>query len=155
MSPSATAAQTSEQATSARTDVHSRSARRSYLPQHPLHSRQNLNDQMMQPTNFGDLFNMLGALSQPQIQAVGADGQAQAAHGGQPFFPFFPMMFPPMHGDPRDYVFSDQGIDNVITQLLGQLGSSGGPPPARPEVIEQIPDAFITSEQTRTCFTAI
>ncbi|XP_032809282.1 E3 ubiquitin-protein ligase RNF126-B-like isoform X2 [Petromyzon marinus] len=51
-----------------------------------------------------------------------------------------------LHSDPGDYVWGVNGIDQIITQLLGQLDNSG-PPPADKDKIMAIPTISISSEQ--------
>lgn len=49
-------------------------------------------------------------------------------------------------GAPGDYVFGGEGLDAVVTQLLGQL-ENAGPPPLPREQIAAIPSEPVTSEQ--------
>lgn len=45
--------------------------------------------------------------------------------------PFLPSMF---HGDPRDYAWGADGLDNAITQLLNQWESPGSPPASKEDI---------------------
>ncbi|XP_049871680.1 E3 ubiquitin-protein ligase Iruka-like isoform X2 [Pectinophora gossypiella] len=49
-------------------------------------------------------------------------------------------------GAPGDYVFGGEGLDAVVTQLLGQL-ENAGPPPLPREQIAAIPSEPVTPEQ--------
>ncbi|KOB78684.1 Uncharacterized protein OBRU01_01935 [Operophtera brumata] len=49
-------------------------------------------------------------------------------------------------GAPGDYVFGGEGLDAVVTQLLGQLENTG-PPPLPTEQIATIPSEEITAAQ--------
>ncbi|XP_061719705.1 E3 ubiquitin-protein ligase RNF126-like [Cydia pomonella] len=49
-------------------------------------------------------------------------------------------------GAPGDYVFGGEGLDAVVTQLLGQL-ENAGPPPLPREQIAAIPSEAVTEEQ--------
>ncbi|KAJ0174965.1 hypothetical protein K1T71_009106 [Dendrolimus kikuchii] len=49
-------------------------------------------------------------------------------------------------GAPGDYVFGGEGLDAVVTQLLGQLENSG-PPPLPRDQIASIPSVPVTEEQ--------
>lgn len=52
-----------------------------------------------------------------------------------------------LHSNPGDYAWGQGGLDAVITELLGQLESSG-PPPAEKEMISSLPTVCISQEQT-------
>lgn len=56
--------------------------------------------------------------------------------------PFLPPVF---HGDPRDYAWGADGLDNAITQLLNQWESPGSPPASK-EDIDNLPLVTITQE---------
>ncbi|XP_035447145.1 E3 ubiquitin-protein ligase RNF115 isoform X2 [Spodoptera frugiperda] len=49
-------------------------------------------------------------------------------------------------GAPGDYVFGGEGLDAVVTQLLGQL-ENAGPPPLPREQIAALPSVVVTEEQ--------
>lgn len=49
-------------------------------------------------------------------------------------------------GAPGDYVFGGEGLDAVVTQLLGQF-ENAGPPPLPREQISAIPSVPVTEEQ--------
>ncbi|XP_041663909.1 E3 ubiquitin-protein ligase RNF115 [Cheilinus undulatus] len=52
-----------------------------------------------------------------------------------------------LYGNPGDYAWGQGGLDAVITELLGQLESSG-PPPAEKDMISSLPTVCISKEQT-------
>ncbi|XP_026202621.1 E3 ubiquitin-protein ligase RNF115 [Anabas testudineus] len=52
-----------------------------------------------------------------------------------------------LHSNPGDYAWGQGGLDAVITELLGQLESTG-PPPAEKEMISSLPTVCISQEQT-------
>ncbi|XP_026326186.1 E3 ubiquitin-protein ligase RNF115-like [Hyposmocoma kahamanoa] len=52
-------------------------------------------------------------------------------------------------GAPGDYVFGGEGLDAVVTQLLGQL-ENAGPPPLPRDQIAAIPNEPVTAEQAAT-----
>ncbi|KAF7238372.1 hypothetical protein EYD10_14930 [Varanus komodoensis] len=54
-----------------------------------------------------------------------------------------------LHSSPGDYAWGQSGLDAVVTQLLGQLESTG-PPPADREKISSLPTVTITQEQVDT-----
>ncbi|KAI9310950.1 hypothetical protein BX666DRAFT_1868669 [Dichotomocladium elegans] len=49
-------------------------------------------------------------------------------------------------GDPDDYVFTEDALDNIITRLLDQ-GSGTGPPPAPDSVIDALPRRALTNQE--------
>ncbi|KAJ7307522.1 hypothetical protein JRQ81_009547 [Phrynocephalus forsythii] len=51
-----------------------------------------------------------------------------------------------LHSRPGDYAWGQSGLDAIVTQLLGQLESSG-PPPAEKEKISSLPTVPVTQEQ--------
>uniref|UniRef100_A0A8D2ZLS7 RING-type E3 ubiquitin transferase n=1 Tax=Scophthalmus maximus TaxID=52904 RepID=A0A8D2ZLS7_SCOMX len=51
-----------------------------------------------------------------------------------------------LHSNPGDYAWGQGGLDAVITELLGQLESTG-PPPAEEEMISSLPTVCISQEQ--------
>ncbi|XP_063041885.1 E3 ubiquitin-protein ligase RNF115 [Engraulis encrasicolus] len=51
-----------------------------------------------------------------------------------------------LHSNPGDYAWGQGGLDTVITQLLGQLESTG-PPPAEKEMISSLPTVAVSQEQ--------
>ncbi|XP_063754613.1 E3 ubiquitin-protein ligase RNF115 isoform X2 [Eleginops maclovinus] len=51
-----------------------------------------------------------------------------------------------LHSNPGDYAWGQGGLDAVITELLGQLESTG-PPPAEKEMISSLPTVCISQEQ--------
>ena len=51
-----------------------------------------------------------------------------------------------MHGNPGDYVFSPDGLDAILTQMLNQMDGSSPPPMANDE-IAQIPTVPIDQQQ--------
>ena len=61
-----------------------------------------------------------------------------------------PQLFNPLafqlHGDIRDYAFTNAGLDAIITQLLGQLENSG-PPPATEQQLKNLPVVVINQSQ--------
>lgn len=57
----------------------------------------------------------------------------------------FPQLFQGFHGDPRDYAWGVNGIDNIITELLNQ-SEGAGPPPATKEDIDILPSINITQD---------
>uniref|UniRef100_A0A8C4RA97 RING-type E3 ubiquitin transferase n=1 Tax=Eptatretus burgeri TaxID=7764 RepID=A0A8C4RA97_EPTBU len=64
--------------------------------------------------------------------------------GGHDVFQHFvPWEF--LHSDPRNYVWSSNGIDRIITQMLGQMENTG-PPPANDSRIAELPPICITKE---------
>lgn len=65
-------------------------------------------------------------------------------NGGQlpALLPFLPSAF---HGDPRDYAWGADGLDNAITQLLNQWESPGSPPASK-EDIENLTVVTIAQE---------
>ncbi|XP_074543483.1 E3 ubiquitin-protein ligase RNF115 [Halichoeres trimaculatus] len=52
-----------------------------------------------------------------------------------------------LYGNPGDYAWGQGGLDTVITELLGQLESSG-PPPAEKDMISSLPTFRISQEET-------
>uniref|UniRef100_A0A3B4XN65 RING-type E3 ubiquitin transferase n=1 Tax=Seriola lalandi dorsalis TaxID=1841481 RepID=A0A3B4XN65_SERLL len=58
-----------------------------------------------------------------------------------------PGVAPALYSNPGDYAWGQGGLDAVITELLGQLESSG-PPPAEKDMISSLPTVFISQEQT-------
>ncbi|XP_041868427.1 E3 ubiquitin-protein ligase RNF115 [Melanotaenia boesemani] len=52
-----------------------------------------------------------------------------------------------LYSSPGDYAWGQGGLDAVITELLGQLESTG-PPPAEKEMISSLPAVCISQEQT-------
>ncbi|XP_028254960.1 E3 ubiquitin-protein ligase RNF115-like [Parambassis ranga] len=52
-----------------------------------------------------------------------------------------------LYSNPADYAWGQGGFDAVITELLGQLESTG-PPPAEKEMISSLPTVCISQEQT-------
>ncbi|XP_029023807.1 E3 ubiquitin-protein ligase RNF115 isoform X2 [Betta splendens] len=52
-----------------------------------------------------------------------------------------------LHSNPGDYAWGQGGLDAVITELLGQLESTG-PPPAEKDTISSLPTVCISQEQT-------
>ncbi|XP_073340491.1 E3 ubiquitin-protein ligase RNF115 isoform X2 [Pagrus major] len=52
-----------------------------------------------------------------------------------------------LYANPGDYAWGQGGLDAVITELLGQLESTG-PPPAEREMISSLPTVCISEEQT-------
>ncbi|KAF9901157.1 hypothetical protein BX616_002359 [Lobosporangium transversale] len=52
-----------------------------------------------------------------------------------------------MIGNPGDYVFSQAGLDDVITQLMEMQGRQNGPVGASDEIIESIPPHILTDEE--------
>jgi len=58
-----------------------------------------------------------------------------------------------MHGNPDDYVWSADGLDSVITQLLNQIDNAGPPPMSQSE-INNLNEIIITDDyinKLRTC----
>lgn len=51
----------------------------------------------------------------------------------------------PLVGNPGDYAWGPGGLDNIISQLIGQLDGSG-PPPAQEQTIESLPDVYIPNK---------
>ncbi|XP_056154714.1 E3 ubiquitin-protein ligase RNF115 [Lampris incognitus] len=51
-----------------------------------------------------------------------------------------------LHSNPGDYAWGQGGLDAVITELLGQLESTG-PPPAEKEMISSLPTVSVSQEQ--------
>ncbi|TRY65105.1 hypothetical protein DNTS_009662 [Danionella cerebrum] len=51
-----------------------------------------------------------------------------------------------LHSNPGDYAWGQEGLDSVVTQLLGQ-SENAGPPPAHKEMISSLPTVNISSEQ--------
>lgn len=49
----------------------------------------------------------------------------------------------PLAGNPGDYAWGPGGLDNIISQLIGQLDGQLGPPPAQEDKIESLPEVFI------------
>ncbi|XP_014239011.1 E3 ubiquitin-protein ligase RNF115 isoform X1 [Trichogramma pretiosum] len=49
-------------------------------------------------------------------------------------------------GNPGDYVWGQNGLDTIVTQLLNQMDGTG-PPPLPKHLIEEIPTSKITQEQ--------
>ncbi|KAM9385680.1 LOW QUALITY PROTEIN: E3 ubiquitin-protein ligase RNF115 [Pholidichthys leucotaenia] len=54
---------------------------------------------------------------------------------------------PQLYSAPADYAWGRGGLDDVITELLGQF-ESNGPPPAEKEMISSLPTVCISQEQT-------
>ncbi|XP_063002187.1 E3 ubiquitin-protein ligase RNF115 [Elgaria multicarinata webbii] len=54
-----------------------------------------------------------------------------------------------LHSSPGDYAWGQSGLDAVVTQLLGQLESTG-PPPADKEKISALPTVTVTQDQVDT-----
>ncbi|XP_036946239.1 E3 ubiquitin-protein ligase RNF115 isoform X1 [Acanthopagrus latus] len=52
-----------------------------------------------------------------------------------------------LYANPGDYAWGQGGLDTVITELLGQLESTG-PPPAERDMISSLPRVCISEEQT-------
>ncbi|XP_030268263.1 E3 ubiquitin-protein ligase RNF115 isoform X2 [Sparus aurata] len=52
-----------------------------------------------------------------------------------------------LYANPGDYAWGQGGLDAVITELLGQLESTG-PPPAERDMITSLPRVCISEEQT-------
>ncbi|KAM8766804.1 E3 ubiquitin-protein ligase RNF115 isoform 1-T1 [Acanthopagrus schlegelii] len=52
-----------------------------------------------------------------------------------------------LYANPGDYAWGQGGLDAVITELLGQLESTG-PPPAERDMISSLPRVCISEEQT-------
>ncbi|KAL1923669.1 uncharacterized protein VTP21DRAFT_8649 [Calcarisporiella thermophila] len=50
-------------------------------------------------------------------------------------------------GNRRDYVWSQEELDSIITQLMEQTADRNRPPPASDDVIERLPRSKITKEQ--------
>ncbi|CAO3656735.1 unnamed protein product [Mucor hiemalis] len=53
-------------------------------------------------------------------------------------------------GNPNDYVFSQNALDNIITQLMEQTSGASAPPPAPEQVIESLPKRSLTDEEKNT-----
>lgn len=58
---------------------------------------------------------------------------------------FSPLLSQGFHGDPRDYAWGADGIDNIITQLLNQTEGTG-PPPASEEDIDSLPSTLVIQD---------
>jgi len=56
-----------------------------------------------------------------------------------------PWNFLELHGNTGDYAWGPNGLDNIISQLLGQL-EHAGPPPASERAIKNLPQHTITQE---------
>jgi hypothetical protein len=52
-----------------------------------------------------------------------------------------------MVGNPGDYVFGNQGLDDIISRLMEQTAGKNAPPPAEDEEINQLPRCQITAEE--------
>ena len=51
------------------------------------------------------------------------------------------MLFPDrMMGNPEDYVFSEGGMDEIISRLMDEEALKNMPPPASKQVIDSLPD---------------
>ncbi|XP_073959861.1 E3 ubiquitin-protein ligase RNF115-like [Choristoneura fumiferana] len=87
------------------------------------------------PRGTGRAETLLESLVYSLGGAAGLGGGAVAA--GAPFV---------LVGAPGDYVFGGEGLDAVVTQLLGQL-ENAGPPPLPREQIAAIPSEALTPEQ--------
>ncbi|KAI7866795.1 uncharacterized protein EV154DRAFT_432601 [Mucor mucedo] len=52
-----------------------------------------------------------------------------------------------LYGNPNDYVFSQNALDNIITQLMEQTGGASAPPPAPEQVIEALKKRSLTEKE--------
>ncbi|ORY97783.1 hypothetical protein BCR43DRAFT_523899 [Syncephalastrum racemosum] len=50
-------------------------------------------------------------------------------------------------GNPNDYVFSQNALDNIITQLMEQTSGRNAPPPAPEDVINKLPHRELTEKE--------
>nr|CAB3265625.1 E3 ubiquitin-protein ligase RNF126-like [Phallusia mammillata] len=71
--------------------------------------------------------------------AMGADHQIQFPFGGG-IFPQWNFM--ELHGNSGDYAWGPSGLDDIISQLLGQLDNAG-PPPASEQTINGLPTIHV------------
>lgn len=99
-------------------------------------SSSNQNNDSQQPPRMTPNLFLEGFLQQ---LLNGADPAAVLGGSQQPWGMF------PLHGNPGDYAWGANGIDDVITQLLGQLDNSGAPP-ASADAIQKLPKLTITKE---------
>ncbi|KAJ2949406.1 hypothetical protein O0L34_g15320 [Tuta absoluta] len=76
-------------------------------------------------------------LMEQLVWMIGGAARGGTVAAGAPFV---------LVGAPGDYVFGGEGLDAVVTQLLGQL-ENAGPPPLPREQINQIPSQPVTAEQ--------
>ncbi len=55
-----------------------------------------------------------------------------------------------LHSSPADYIMNSQVFDDMITQMLANLGDSG-PPPAEQKKIDQLPTVLSTPGNMESC----
>ncbi len=55
-----------------------------------------------------------------------------------------------LHSSPADYILNSQVFDDMITQMLANLGDSG-PPPAEQKTIDTLPTVLSTPENMQFC----
>ncbi|KAI8927017.1 hypothetical protein BC831DRAFT_413345 [Entophlyctis helioformis] len=74
-----------------------------------------------------------------QLETMSAEQQRGAGQGGRGARPptFFEMLG--MRGDPGDYVMSQHGLDEIVTQLMEQHSRSTGPAAASADTIRKLP----------------
>lgn len=90
----------------------------------------------------GEQFDLYGVMNQVLGDLFNPRG---SAGGNAAPFQLHPLAFQ-LHGDIRDYAFSNAGLDAIITQLLGQLENSG-PPPATEQQLKNLPVVVISQAQ--------
>ncbi|KAI9197453.1 uncharacterized protein BJ171DRAFT_220922 [Polychytrium aggregatum] len=80
-------------------------------------------------------FNMHAGQVNPEMEHIMATIQALFGPGieDNPLMRVFNMV-----GDPRDYVFGQNGLDDIITQLMEQTATRNAPPPASADDISHL-----------------
>ncbi|KAJ3345270.1 hypothetical protein HDU83_004256 [Entophlyctis luteolus] len=87
--------------------------------------------------NLLDMFLRLHAVRMHEDSEGGADSDTPAAPSN-PLFRLFGGI-----GDPRDYVFGQSGIDDIVTQLMEQAAQANAPPHLTEEQIARLPRATV------------
>lgn len=91
-------------------------------------------------SNIPNSINMHPSMEEIFQQLFAPPGHDSGAMGGG-----LPWGMFPLHGNPGDYAWGSNGIDDIITQLLGQLDNAGAPP-ATADAIKTLPRVTITQE---------
>jgi E3 ubiquitin-protein ligase RNF115/126 len=107
-----------------------------------------------------------GSLNAHQHQDGGAEARFQGdnhdhdhnhEHAGSPFFQLFTSLGIPGPGtNMGDFVYSQEGLDRIVSQLMEQTATSNAPPPASRSDIDNLPkkevdEAMLGPEHTAEC----
>jgi E3 ubiquitin-protein ligase RNF115/126 len=94
-----------------------------------------------------------GSLHAAQHHAGGAEAQFRGEQDGQahmhpahPFLQLFSSLGMAPGGNMGDFVYSQEGLDRIVSQLMEQTASSNAPPPAQPSDIDNLPRKKVDEE---------